>query len=167
MVKVVCELPDDHPSSAGPIKLAGESLIAQVSREEVEEWSRRPGITWLGHIEDIVSLWRVCHVAALPSHREGLPGSLMEAAACGRPMIAADAPGSREIVIEDQTGLLVPIEDPAALAQAMKRLATSPELRARYGDAARHLVVSRLSAKIIGSSIVQLYDELTFKHPGA
>jgi len=82
-------------------------------------------------------------------------------------MIAADAPGSREIVIEDQTGLLVPIEDPAALAQAMKRLATSPELRARYGNAARQLVVSRLSAKIIGSSIVQLYDELTLKHPGA
>jgi len=136
-------------------------------REEVEEWSRRPGISWLGHIEDIVSLWRACHVAVLPSHREGLPGSLMEAAACGRPMIAADAPGSREIVIEDQTGLLVPIENPAALAQAMKSLATSPELRARYGNAARQLVVSRLSAKIIGSSIVQLYDELTLKHPGA
>jgi glycosyltransferase involved in cell wall biosynthesis len=140
---------------------------ASVSREEVEEWSRRPGISWLGHIEDIVSLWRVCHVAVLPSHREGLPGSLMEAAACGRPMIAANAPGSREIVIDDQTGLLVPIENPAALAQAMKSLATSPELRARYGEAARQLVVSRLSAKIIGSSIVQLYDELTLKHPGA
>src|SRR6267154_5816866 len=121
---------------------------ASVSREEVEEWRRRPGITWLGHIEDIVSLWRVCHVAVLPSHREGLPGSLMEAAACGRPMIAADAPGSREIVIDDQTGVLVPIENPPALAQAMKSLAASPELRARYGNAARQLVVSRLSAKI-------------------
>src|SRR6516225_132308 len=86
---------------------------------EVEQWSRSPGITWLGHVDDIVSLWRSCHVAVLPSHREGLPVSLLEAAACGRPLIATDAPGCREIVIDDQTGLLVPIENPAALAQAI------------------------------------------------
>ena len=104
---------------------------ASVSLEEVNEWARRPGITWLGHIKDISSLWKRCHFAILPSHREGLPGSLMEAAACGRAMIATDAPGCREIVIDDQTGLLVPIEDPQALAEAIVRLATSPELRAR------------------------------------
>ena len=138
---------------------------ASVLLEEVEEWSRRPGITWLGHIDDIVSLWRICHFAVLPSHREGLPGSLLEAAACGRPMIATDAPGCREIVIEDQTGLLVPIENPAALAHAIRSLATSPQLRAGYGKAARQLVVSKLSAKIIGNSIVRLYDELTLEHP--
>ena len=140
---------------------------ASVLLEEVEEWRRRPGITWLGHIEDIVSLWRICHFAVLPSHREGLPVSLLEAAACGRPMIATDAPGCREIVIEDQTGLLVPIENPAALAKAILRLAGSSELRARYGKAARQLVVNKLSARIIGSSIVQLYDELTLEHAGA
>jgi glycosyltransferase involved in cell wall biosynthesis len=133
---------------------------ASVLLEEVEEWNRRPGITWLGHIENIETLWRRCHFAVLPSHREGLPGSLLEAAACGRPMIAADAPGCREIVLEDQTGLLVPIENPAALAQAILKLATSPELRERYGKAARELVVSKLSARIIGNSIVRIYDEL-------
>jgi glycosyltransferase involved in cell wall biosynthesis len=136
---------------------------ASVLHEEVEEWSRRPGITWLGHIDDIVSLWRRCHFAVLPSHREGLPGSLLEAAACGRPMIATDAPGCREIVIEDQTGLLVPIENPVALAKAINTLATSPELRARYGKAARERVVDKLSARIIGSAIVQLYDDLAFR----
>src|SRR6202048_2180112 len=140
---------------------------ASVLLEEVEEWRRRPGITWLGHIEDIVSLWRICHFAVLPSHREGLPVSLLEAAACGRPMIATDAPGCREIVIEDQTGLLVPIENPAALAKAILRLAGSSELRARYGKAARQLVVNKLSAKIIGNSIVQLYDQLIFEPSGA
>jgi glycosyltransferase involved in cell wall biosynthesis len=138
---------------------------ASVSLQEVNEWTERPGITWLGHVKDISSLWRRCHFAILPSHREGLPGSLMEAAACGRAMIATDAPGCREIVIEDQTGLLVPIEDPQALAQAMVRLATSPELRARYGQAARELVVSKLSADIIGSSIVRLYDRLAPPYP--
>jgi glycosyltransferase involved in cell wall biosynthesis len=140
---------------------------ASVLREEVEEWSRRSGITWLGHIEDIVSLWQRCHFAVLPSHREGLPVSLLEAAACGRPMIATDAPGCREIVIEDQTGLLVPIENPTALAQAIMRLTNSSQLRERYGKAARQLVVNRLSAKIIGGSIVRLYDELTLEHSGA
>jgi glycosyltransferase involved in cell wall biosynthesis len=134
---------------------------ASVSSEEVNEWTRRPGITWLGHIKDIASLWKRCHFAILPSHREGLPGSLMEAAACGRAMIATDAPGCREIVIEDRTGLLVPIEDPKALARAIVTLAGSAELRSRYASAARELVVSKLSAKIIGEQIVHLYGNLT------
>jgi glycosyltransferase involved in cell wall biosynthesis len=134
---------------------------ASVSLEEVQDWSRRPGITWLGHIDDIASLWRKCHFAVLPSHREGLPGSLLEAAACGRSMIATDAPGCREIVIEDQTGLLVPIEDAPALARAIVKLAISPDPRSRYGKAARELVECKFSAKIIGDSVVRLYDQLT------
>jgi glycosyltransferase involved in cell wall biosynthesis len=133
---------------------------ASVSPQEVDEWTKRPGITWLGHVKDITSLWKRCHFAILPSHREGLPGSLMEAAACARAMIATDAPGCREIVIDDQTGLLVGIEDPQALAGAIVKLATSPELRARYGRAARELVVSTLSARIIGEQIVRLYNDI-------
>ena len=133
---------------------------ASVSLQEVNEWAQRPGITWLGHIKDISSLWRRCHFAILPSHREGLPGSLMEAAASGRAMIATDAPGCREIVIDDQTGLLVPIEEPQALARAIAKLTTSPELRARYAVAARELVVSKLSARTIGEQIVRLYNDM-------
>jgi glycosyltransferase involved in cell wall biosynthesis len=132
---------------------------ASVSLQEVNEWIKRPGISWLGHVKDISSLWKRCHFAILPSHREGLPGALMEAAACERAMIATDAPGCREIVINDQTGLLVPIEDPNGLAQAIVKLATSPELRARYAKAARELVVGKLSAKIIGEQIVSLYND--------
>ena len=134
---------------------------ASVSLLEVNEWTKRPGITWLGHVKDITSLWKRCHFAILPSHREGLPGSLMEAAACARAMIATDAPGCREIVIDDQTGLLVGIEDPQALAQAIMKLAASRELRARYGKAARELVVSTLSARIIGEQVVRLYNDMT------
>ena len=133
---------------------------ASVSLQEVNEWTKRPGITWLGHVKDISSLWKRCHFAILPSHREGLPGSLMEAAACARAMIATDVPGCREIVIDDQTGRLVGIEDPRALAQAIVKLAISPELRARYGKAARELVVSTLSARIIGEQVVRLYSDM-------
>ncbi len=89
----------------------------------------------------------------------------MEAAACGRAMIATDAPGCREIVIDGQTGLLVGIEDPPALARAIVKLATSPELRARYARAARELVVTKLSARIIGEQIVQLYNNMTATPP--
>jgi glycosyltransferase involved in cell wall biosynthesis len=137
---------------------------ASVLPEEAQEWSRRPGITWLGHVDNIVSLWQRCHIAVLPSHREGLPMSLMEAAACGRAMVATDAPGCRDIVLDGQTGLLVPIEDPPALAGAILRLASSLPLRARYGETARQLVVNKLSAKIIGTAIVQLYDRLLADH---
>lgn len=130
-----------------------------VRLEEAQRWNSEPGITWLGHVEDIATLWRRCHIAALPSHREGLPKSLLEAAACGRPLIAADAPGSREIVIPDQTGLLAPIEDAQALADAIGELAASQELRKRYGAAARQLVVEKMSSHSIGAAIVALYEE--------
>lgn len=134
---------------------------ASVSDAEVEQWRREPGITLLGQISDIRALWQRCHIAVLPSHREGLPVSLLEAAACGRPLVSTDAPGCREIAIAGQTGLAVPIEDPEALAQAMLQLAQSPGDRARYGQAARQLVEDRLSARIIGQSVVALYDRLS------
>jgi len=140
---------------------------ASVSFQEVKEWGSRPGITWLGQIKDIASLWRRCHFAILPSHREGLPGSLMEAAACERALIATDAPGCREIVIDGQTGILVGIEDPQSLARAIVKLATLSDLRARYAGAARELVVTKLSARIIGEQIVRLYNEMVAARPNA
>jgi glycosyltransferase involved in cell wall biosynthesis len=131
-----------------------------VSAQEVAGWSREPGITWLGHVDDIPALWARAHIAVLPSRREGLPKSLLEAAACGRPMIATDVPGCREIVIPGETGLLVPYDDPPALARAIETLATSPALRTRYGAAARRLAVARFSAEAIGRQTVDLYRHL-------
>jgi glycosyltransferase involved in cell wall biosynthesis len=87
--------------------------------------------------------------------------SLLEAAACGRPLVSTDAPGCREIALHEQTGLTVPIEDAPALAQAMLQLAHSPVLRALYGGAARKLVEDELSARIIGRAIVDLYNRMT------
>lgn len=132
---------------------------ASVSEAQAEAWNRRPGVTWLGQIPDIKSLWLRSHIAVLPSHREGLPVSLLEAAACGRPLIATNVPGCREIAIDDLTGLLVPVENPVALAQAIEKLALSSALRTRYGTAARQLVVDKLSAEIVGKAIVELYRE--------
>ncbi len=91
----------------------------------------------------------------------------MEAAACGRPLIATDVPGCREIAIHDRTGLLVPVENPAALAEAIATLAASRELRLRYGNAARAFVVERLSAEVVGKAIVQLYQRHMTHHEAA
>jgi glycosyltransferase involved in cell wall biosynthesis len=139
---------------------------ASVMDAEAASWNSEPGIACLGHVADIAGLWARAHVAALPSRREGLPLSLLEAAACGRAMIASDAPGCREIVIHELTGLLVPVDDPAALADAMERVAKAPELRARYAEAARSLTVHRFSAEVIGVQTVALYRRLLAKKLG-
>ncbi len=133
---------------------------ASVSEQDAAAWNAEPGITWLGHIGDIASLWARAHIAVLPSRREGLPKSLLEAAACGRPLIAADVPGCREVVRPGETGLLVPYDDATGLADAIERLATSAELRARYGAAARRLTVEQFSAAAIGRQTVDLYRSL-------
>jgi glycosyltransferase involved in cell wall biosynthesis len=133
---------------------------ASVSRAEAEAWSREPGISWLGHVDDIATVWARAHIAVLPSRREGLPKSLLEAAACGRPMIATDVPGCREVAIPNETGLLVPPDDAAALAEAIERLAQAPDLRARFGAAARRLAETRFSADAIGRAVTELYLQL-------
>jgi glycosyltransferase involved in cell wall biosynthesis len=140
--------------------IAGEPDPANpesVSQAEAVAWSSEPGITWLGQVDDIKDLWSRVHIAALPSHREGLPKSLLEAASYGRPMVATDTPGCRDIAIDGQTGLLVPIEAPIQLADALETLIRSKELRQTYGKAARQLVVNRMSSRSIGLAIVALY----------
>jgi glycosyltransferase involved in cell wall biosynthesis len=134
---------------------------SSVSEDEAEDWGREPGVTWLGHVEDIGRVWARAHIAVLPSRGEGLPKSLLEAAACGRPMIATDVPGCREVAIPDETGLLVPVDDAPALAAAIDRLAALPDLRARFGAAARRLAVERFSADVIARATANLYQRLT------
>ena len=133
---------------------------ASVTETEARSWNDEVGITWLGHVADIAAFWAKAHVAVLPSRREGLPLSLMEAAACGRALIASDVPGCRELVLHDQNGLLFPVDDVMALADAMTRLAADPQLRARYAMAARKRVVNEFSASMIGRQTVALYQRL-------
>jgi glycosyltransferase involved in cell wall biosynthesis len=133
---------------------------ASIPQTEIAGWGREPGITWLGHVADIATVWRRAHIAVLPSRREGLPKSLLEAAACGRPLIATDVPGCREIVIHEKTGLLVPVDDPQALAAAIVRLVRSSQQRIRFGVAARRLVDERFAADLVGKATVALYQRL-------
>ncbi len=130
-----------------------------VTAAEAASWNKESNINWLGHVADIKGLWVRAHIAVLPSRREGLPLSLMEAAACGRSMIASDVPGCREVVVDDKTGLLCPVDNAEALAAAMQRLADAPDLRHRYAAAARKLAVEKFAADIIGRQTVALYKQ--------
>jgi glycosyltransferase involved in cell wall biosynthesis len=131
-----------------------------IPQSELAAWGREGGVTWLGQVADIATIWQRAHIAVLPSRREGLPKSLLEAAACGRPLIATDVPGCREVVIADKTGLLVPVDDPKPLAEAMERLVRSSQQRIRLGVAARRLVDERFAADLIGKATVELYQSL-------
>ena len=133
---------------------------SSITMAEYQAWAHEPGISCLGHVEDITDVWRQAHIAVLPSRGEGLPKSLLEAAACGRPLIATDVPGCREIVIQDHTGFLVPVDDDVALAAAIVELASDGVKRVRFGIAARALAVARFSADDIGCQTVAVYREL-------
>lgn len=133
---------------------------ATITADELTAWNQEPGIHWLGHVKNIRDVWARAHIAVLPSRREGLPKSLLEAAACGRPMVASDAPGCREVAIEGETGLLHPIDDAPRLAEALLRLMGDAELRDRMGARARDLAVSRFSSADIGRQTVDLYRRL-------
>jgi glycosyltransferase involved in cell wall biosynthesis len=136
-----------------------------VARDDIEAWAERPGVNWLGQVDDVRAVWAKAHVAVLVSRSEGLPVSLLEAAACGRPIIASDIPGCREIARAGETALLVPADDVTALADAMKRLADDKELRRRLGAAARKLVEDNFSSAHVGRAIVAVYDNLIADEP--
>jgi glycosyltransferase involved in cell wall biosynthesis len=133
---------------------------ASIPPAEIDLWRKQPGVEVLGHILEIASVWKRAHIAVLPSRREGLPKSLLEAAAFGRPIVATDVIGCREIARQGVNALLVPVDDPQALADAVQRLAHDPSLRVKLAAAGRVLVEREFSSKRIGAETVKMYDAL-------
>ena len=143
--------------------IAGEPDPANpnsIPRAEVESWRDVPGVVLLGHVEAIETVWRKAHIAVLASRREGLPLSLLEAAACGRAIVASDVAGCREIAQAGVNAELVPPDDPEALAGAIERLASDAGRRRKFAEAGRRLVEQKFSSAQIGREIVALYDRL-------
>jgi glycosyltransferase involved in cell wall biosynthesis len=143
--------------------LAGEpdpANPASIPQAEIDSWKQIAGLDLLGHVDDVRQVWAKSHIAVLPSRREGLPKSLLEAAACGRPIVATDVPGCREIARANVNALLVPADDSPALAEAIDKLASNVELRRRFGAAGRAMVEAEFSEHHIGRAIVSLYAKL-------
>ncbi len=99
-------------------------------------------------------------VVTLPSYREELPKVLLEAAACGKPIVAADVPGCREVVRHQVNGLLVPAKNPVALAEAIGFLLDHPVQRAGMGVAAREIVIREYSVPMVACQMLDFYREL-------
>jgi glycosyltransferase involved in cell wall biosynthesis len=135
--------------------------LGAISHREIAQWANEPDVEWLGYCSDIRAVWAQADIAVLPSiGGEGLPKALLEAAACGRPLIATDVPGSREIALAGRNAIVVPPGDPDALCDALERLAGDKSLREIFGAESRRIVLSDMSQEHVSASIVLLYQKM-------
>lgn len=125
--------------------------------ETLKTWTRDGLVDWMGARSDITEVWAESHIALLASYREGLPRSLLEAASCGRAMITTDTSGCRMLVSHEQNGLIVPVADAAALADAIERLVRDEDLRRTLGARARQDVLDTFSDHHINAAFLALY----------
>lgn len=132
-----------------------------ISREQLLAWSGEPGVKWYGATGDVAEVWARHHVCCLPSRGgEGLPRSLLEAAACGRPIVTTDVAGCRTFVRHSLDGLVVPPSDTERLADAFVTLAGAPALVAAMGGSARKRVMEGFSSDHVSSAVGAVYADL-------
>ena len=139
---------------------------AHIPDDILQSWVAEGILEWWGFQEDMHAVYRQASLVTLPSFSEGVPTVLIEAAACGRAIVATDIPGCRNVVKEGETGLLIPPNDPTALADALCRLAVDPALRARMGAAGRARVVAHFSTEQVNREILAIYHALGMKIGG-
>lgn len=135
--------------------------MASISSEELAAWDGVRGVEYWGWRDDVDAVLEQASVACLPSYREGLPKSLLEAAACGLPIVTTDVPGCREVVLDGENGFLVPARNSNALADALRRLLLDPELRSRMGAAGRRRVEAEFASERIVKETLAVYGALS------
>jgi glycosyltransferase involved in cell wall biosynthesis len=163
----------DYLAAARSLLQAGEKarfLVAgepdpgnpsSLTEDQVDQLKQDGSVEFLGHVSDMPGLLRDADVAVLPTYYpEGLPRFLLEAAACGLPLIATDIPPCRPIVKEGHNGYLVRPRDPDALVAAIVRLAKDEGLRREMGSNSRRLVVNRFREDHVVDQYVSLYERL-------
>lgn len=126
---------------------------------ETRELSLTDRVIFLGNRNDIPALLRGCDLFVLPSLFEGLPLSIMEAMAAGKPVIASDIGGVDELVTNGKTGYLAPPGDPTALAAAIKKIVSNPQLSQKIASAGKTLVFSEFSADQMLKGITEIYND--------
>jgi glycosyltransferase involved in cell wall biosynthesis len=131
-----------------------------VSDETIAGWAAEGVVRVLGHVDDMAALMRKVDVVVLPSYREGAPRQLIEGAAAGLPVVAADVPGCRDVVEDGVTGFLVPAKDSKALSERIGYLLKHPEVRRRFGDAGREKVLNEFDERIVCQRTYAVYREL-------
>ena len=130
-----------------------------VDAQDLEEWIANGVVTWLGETEDVRPVIASASVVVLPSYREGAPRSLMEASAMSRPVVATNVVGCRDVVVDGLTGLLVPLKDSGALAQAVLHILEHSGQAREMGRQGRSFILNKYSEQIVIDSILKIYDE--------
>lgn len=144
-------------------KLAGDldtGNPTSVTEDELAKWLAEGVVECLGYCNDMSTLLTHSHLVVLPSYREGLPKVLVEAAACGRAVITTDVPGCRDAIDPDVSGLLVPVRDAQALADAIQCLLEAPERRREMGKAGRALAERAFAIESIVAQHMEIYNAL-------
>lgn len=131
-----------------------------VDETTIRGWEAEGLVEWWGYRTDMPEVLPQAAIICMPSYREGLPRGLIEAAACGLPIVTADVPGCREVVDHGSTGLLVPVRDGAATADAIGLLLRDDALRLRMGQAARAKAVAEFSVEQFVADTLAVYAEV-------
>ena len=133
---------------------------AAVPTTMLETWVQEGVIESWGHRRDMPKVLSNATVVVLPSYREGLPKALLEAAACGKAVVTTDVPGCREIVRHNVNGLLVPVRNAPALADAIQLLLQSPTLRQRFGQTGRLIAEREFADHLVVEQTMDVYRGL-------
>lgn len=132
---------------------------SSLTEQEYQNLKKNPAVECIGFTENVLPLLQQSDIACLPSYREGLPRSLIEACSCGLPIVTTDTVGCREIVINNN-GLIVPVANKEALFNAIKTLAFSEKIRKRMGVNSRSLAVKRFETNKISEQTYQIVESL-------
>jgi glycosyltransferase involved in cell wall biosynthesis len=136
---------------------------ASISDNMLLDWHNKGVIEWWGYRENINEIFANSNIVVLPSYREGLPKVLLEAASCGRAIVATNVPGCREIIRHNENGILVPPKDSKSLAEALKKLVRDPSLRKKMGKRGRGIVVKEFSEEIVTQKTIDFFSRLLNK----
>ncbi|EGQ8547083.1 glycosyltransferase, partial [Vibrio parahaemolyticus] len=131
---------------------------SSMTDDEIDLASTSGNVQVLGFKTDVAECYRNANIACLPSYREGLPKSLIEAASCGLPIITTDVPGCRQMVHGGENGILVPVKDSVSLAQAIETLVNNADMRINMGIRSREIAEHKYSKETIISSFFCIYD---------
>ena len=136
-----------------------EGNPASVHISQLRAWENEGVIEWWGWRNDMAAVYAQAHIVCLPSHyREGMSKTLIEAAACGRPIITCNVPGCKEVVQPGISGLLIPPHNAPALAEAMKRLIQNPDERKSMGAFGRKIAEDEFSMELVLSQTLAVYE---------
>ena len=145
---VLCGIIDNDSKDAVPI-------------EYLKKWEHEGYVTWLGHQENMAAIYKKCDIVVFPSYREGMPKTLLEACAIGRPIVTTNANGCRDCVEEGENGYIVAVKSVEELKHAILKLVDSPELRAKMGIYGRKKAEREFNEQDVIKKHLEIYNSLS------